>query len=223
MDWTAFWLTIKLASLTTILLTVISLFISLWLSTSRRWYKILTENIIAVPLILPPTVLGFYLLQLFNPNTGLGYVWFKVTDTRLAFSFSGLVIASMIYSLPFAIRPIQMAFESVEHEALQQAKLLGAGFWDAFLTVSLPLSRQGIITAMLLVFAHTVGEFGVVLMVGGSIAGKTKVISVALYEQVEQFQYHKANETALLLLLFSMISLFLIQCLNRPRHHHVVF
>lgn len=222
MDWTAFWLTVKLASTTTCLLTALSLLIGLWLSTSRTWYKTLIENIIAVPLILPPTVLGFYLLLLFNPNSWFGHAWLKITDSQLAFSFSGLVIASMIYSLPFAVRPIQIAFESVQREALQQAELLGAGFWDAFFTVCIPLSRQGIGTAMLLVFAHTVGEFGVVLMVGGSIAGKTKVISVALYEQVDLFHYTQANQMALILLMFSMTIIFLLQWLNR-RRHHVVF
>lgn len=222
MDWTALGLTLKLATITTLLLMIVAIFIALWLSSAKTWYKTLIESIVTLPLILPPTVLGFYLLLCFNPNSGLGLLWFKLTNTQLAFSFSGLVIASIIYSLPFAVRPIQMAFESVQKEALQHARLLGAGFWDAFFTVCLPLSKQGIFTAMLLVFAHTIGEFGVVLMVGGSIAGKTKVISVSLYEQVEQMHYGQANQMALMLVLFSLLSILLIQWVNR-RRQHVVF
>lgn len=222
MDWTAFWLTIKLASITTFLLMTVSLFLSLWLSLSKRWYKTVIENIISVPLVLPPTVLGFYLLLLFNPHSGLGKAWMTLTDTQLSFSFSGLVIASMIFSLPFAVRPMQSAFQSVQKEALHHARLQGAGFWDAFFTVCLPLSKQGILTAMLLVFSHTIGEFGVVLMVGGSIAGKTKVISIALYEQVEQFQYAIANKMAIILVIVSVVMVFLLQLVNRQTNDVVL-
>ena len=221
MDWISFWITLKLALTTTVLLLFIGIGLSLWLSSSERWYKSLIASLLNMPLILPPTVLGFYLLILFNPNNFFGGLWVSLTGSGLNFSFSGLVIASIIYSLPFSVRPIQTAFESVQKQAIGSASMLGASYWDRFFTVLLPLSKKGILTSMILVFAHTIGEFGVVLMVGGSIAGKTKVVSISIFEQVEQFQYAQANQMALTLMLFAFIVLFLVYLLNRKSHYDV--
>lgn len=221
MDWTAFWVTLKLALITTCLLLFVGILLSLWLSGERKWYKSLMTSILTLPLILPPTVLGFYLLLLFNKHQPFGHFWFYLNGSSLNFSFSGLVIASMIYSLPFSVRPIQHAFESVQKEAVISASLLGAKYWDRFFTVLLPLSKKGILTSMMLVFAHTIGEFGVVLMVGGSIAGKTKVLSISIFEKVEQFQYASANKMALILIVFSFLVLMLLHYLNGRNHHDV--
>jgi molybdate transport system permease protein len=221
MDWIAFWITLKLALSTTAILLVIGVILSLWLSSSPRWYKSLIASLLNMPLILPPTVLGFYLLLLFNPDGFLGKTWLTLTGSTLSFSFSGLVIASIIYSLPFAVRPIHSAFELTQSQAMSTASMLGATYWDRVLTVLLPLSKKGILTAMILVFAHTVGEFGVVLMVGGSIAGKTKIISISIFEQVELFQYAEANRAALTLISFSFVVLFFVYLLNRKSTYDV--
>ncbi|MFT6835948.1 MAG: molybdate transport system permease protein [Francisellaceae bacterium] len=221
MAWISFWITLKLALITTVLLLFIGICLSLWLSASERWYKSLIASLLNMPLILPPTVLGFYLLILFNPNNFFGGAWVSLTGSGLNFSFSGLVIASIIYSLPFAVRPIQNSFESVQKQAIGSAAMLGASYWDRFFSVLLPLSKKGILTSMVLVFAHTIGEFGVVLMVGGSIAGKTKVVSIEIFEQVEQLQYSQANQMALILMLFAFIVLFLVYLLNRKSNYNV--
>jgi molybdate transport system permease protein len=221
MDWIAFWITLKLALTTTAILLVIGVILSLWLSSSPRWYKSLIASLLNMPLILPPTVLGFYLLLLFNPDGFLGKTWLTLTGSTLSFSFSGLVIASIIYSLPFAVRPIHSAFELTQSQAMSTASMLGATYWDRVLTVLLPLSKKGILTSMILVFAHTVGEFGVVLMVGGSIAGKTKIISISIFEHVELFQYAEANRAALTLIGFSFVVLFFVYLLNRKSTYDV--
>lgn len=218
MDWLAFWITLKLACITTALLVVIGIALSLWLSASERWYKSLFASLFNLPLILPPTVLGFYLLILFNPHGFLGKIWLRLTGSTLSFSFSGLVIASIIYSLPFAVRPIHNAFESVAENAMTTARMLGASYWDSVFSVLLPLSRSGILTSMILVFAHVVGEFGVVLMVGGSIPGETKVISVSIFEQVELFQYDKANHMSFILIGFALVVLFLVFLVNKKNY-----
>lgn len=210
MDWLSFWITVKLASITTIILLIIGILLSLWLSSSNRWYKLLVASFLNMPLILPPTVLGFYLLLLFNPHHFIGKMWYAITGSTLSFSFSGLVIASVIYSLPFAVRPIHQSFESVGMQAMKSARLLGASYCDAVMTVLMPLSLRGILTSAVLVFAHVVGEFGVVLMVGGSLPGKTKVISIALFDKVESFQYAAANEMALWLIAFASVVLLLV-------------
>lgn len=221
MDWTAFWITFKLAVTTTTISLVIGVLLSLWLSSSSRWYKSFIASLLNMPLILPPTVLGFYLLLLFHPDGSLGKFWMMMTGSTLSFSFSGLVIASIIYSLPFAVRPIQNAFELVQAQAMGSASMLGASYWDRVLTVLLPLSKKGILTSMILVFAHTIGEFGVVLMVGGSIAGKTKIISISIFEQVELLQYGAANQAALTLICFSFVVLFFVYLLNRKTGYDV--
>lgn len=168
-----------------------------------------------MPLVLPPTVIGFYLLLLFSPNNPVGGFWLTMTGQTLSFSFEGLVIASMIYSLPFAVQPLQSAFEQVDDNLLDAAGSLGAGRWDRLFSIALPLSKRGLLTAAILSFAHTVGEFGVVLMVGGSIPGETKTISIAIYEHVETLAYSDAHALSALMIVFSFIVLFSVYALNR--------
>jgi molybdate transport system permease protein len=170
---------------------------------------------VAVPLVLPPTVLGFYLLILLGPAGFLGRPWVELTDTTLTFSFTGLVIASALYSFPFAVQPLQGAFEAVGRAPLEAAATLGAGPFDAFVSVASPLALRGYVTAAVLTFAHTLGEFGVVLMVGGNIPGSTKVISIAIYEHVETLDYAQAHVLSAALLAFSFIVLLSVYTLNR--------
>lgn len=168
-----------------------------------------------MPLVLPPTVLGFYLLLLFSPNNILGGTWLAVTGDTLSFSFEGLVLASMLYSLPFAVQPIQAAFEQLDDAILDAAGSLGAGRLDRLFSIAIPLSKRGLLTAAIMSFAHTVGEFGVVLMVGGNIPGETKVISIAIYEHVETLQYGQAHALSALMVVFSFSVLFAVYALNR--------
>ena len=197
-----------LASTTTVLLLVIGTPLAWWLSRRSGAFPALIEAIVAMPLILPPTVLGFYLLLLLAPNTALGQLWQQLTGTQLAFSFSALVIGSVIYSLPFVVQPLQTAFVRVPQRLLQAAATLGANPMDQFLSVVVPLSKRSFITAASLGFAHTVGEFGVVLMIGGNIPGETQVLSIALYDSVESLQFDQAHRLAAGLVLFSLVLLF---------------
>lgn len=209
------WLTLRLATVTVVLLLLVGTPLAWWLAHTRTRMKPLVEALTALPLVLPPTVLGFYLLVLFAPNAPLGGVWLDLTGATLTFSFSGLVIASMIYSLPFVVQPLQGAFEAVGRGPLEAAAVLGARPLDAFLTVASPLALRGYLTAAVLGFAHTLGEFGVVLMVGGNIPGRTRVISIAIYEQVETLNFAQAHLLAGGFLAFSFAVLVLVYGLNR--------
>jgi len=206
-DLQAIWLTLKLASVTTILLLLIATPLAWWLAYSSKWYKSVVSALVALPLVLPPSVLGFYLLLLLGPHGWVGAMTQALHIGGLAFTFYGLVIGSVIFSLPFAVQPIQNAFESIGKRPLEVAATLRANIWDRFVSVALPLARPGFITAMILVFAHTVGEFGVVLMLGGNIPGETRVLSVAIYNHVEAVEYSAAHWLAGGMVLFSFIVL----------------
>jgi molybdate transport system permease protein len=213
--WPAIWLTLKLAAVSTIILMIIALPLGWWLAKTRAKIRPVVEAITALPLVLPPTVLGFYLLVLMRPDAPLGAFWVRITGDTLAFSFSGLVLASVVYSLPFAVQPMQTAFMSVSQSTLDAARTLGATSRDAFFSVSLPLAKRGFITAAVLSFAHTVGEFGVVLMVGGNIPGQTRVISIEIFTAVETLDYATAHRLSLWLLILSFLVLTLIYVFNR--------
>lgn len=208
-------LTLHLAAITTILLLICGTPLAWWLSQTRSRAKPIIEALTALPLVLPPTVLGFYLLVLFSPNSTFGSFWVQVTGETLTFSFTGLVIASMLYSLPFMVQPLQSAFEGIGRAPLEAAASLRASPLDRFFTVAAPMAKRGFLTATVLTFTHTLGEFGVVLMVGGNIPGKTKVISVAIYEHVETINYADAHVLAAILLVFSFATLLLVYTLNR--------
>lgn len=206
-DLQAIWLTLKLASVTTVLLLIIVTPLSWWLAHSRKWYKGPVAAVVALPLVLPPSVLGFYLLLLLGPHGAVGRLTSALNLGTLPFTFSGLVVGSVLFSMPFAVQPIQNAFEAMGNRPLEVAATLRAGAWDRFLTVALPLARPGFITATILAFAHTVGEFGVVLMLGGNIQGETRVLSVAIYNHVEAIEYGPAQWLAGGMVLFSFIVL----------------
>lgn len=206
----AIYLTITLATITTVLLLILGTPLAWWLSRQKAGWPAWVEALVAMPLILPPTVLGFYLLLLFAPDTALGLAWERLTGTRLAFSFSALVMGSVIYSLPFVVQPLQTAFQRVPESLLHAAATLGARPLDQFRSIVLPLTRRSFITAASLGFAHTVGEFGVVLMIGGNIPGETQVLSIALYDYVESLQFAEAHRLAAGLVIFSMALLFLL-------------
>lgn len=211
------WLTLHLAAVTTALLLILGTPLAWWLATTRSRARPFIEAITALPLVLPPTVLGFYLLILLSPNSTLGGAWVSMTGETLTFSFTGLVVASIIYSLPFMVQPLQAAFERVGPMPMEAAASLRASRLDAFLTVAVPLSARGFLTACVLTFAHTIGEFGVVLMIGGNIPGETRVISIAIYEQVETLRYDEAHILSAGMLVFSFLVLALVYTFNRPR------
>lgn len=209
------WLTLKLAGLTVVILILAGTPLAWWLATTRWRYKPVVESIVALPLVLPPTVLGFYMLILLSPNQPLGAMWVRLTGDTLTFSFTGLVIASVLYSLPFVVQPLQTAFAGIGRSLLEVAATLGASPLDAFFTVISPLAIRGYITAIVLGFAHTVGEFGVVLMVGGNIPDRTRVISIAIYEEVETLDYAQAHLLSAGLLVFSFTVLLIVYVINR--------
>jgi molybdate transport system permease protein len=209
------WLSLKLAAVTVVVLLIVATPLAWWLAFTRLRARAVIEAIVALPLVLPPTVLGFYLLILLGPTGEIGRFWVEVTGSTLTFSFVGLVVASTIYSFPFAVQPLQSAFEAVGRGPLEAAATLGASPFDAFLRVASPLAIRGYVSALVLSFAHTLGEFGVVLMVGGNIPGKTKVISIAVYEHVETIEYAEAHTLAAGLLLFSFLVLLSVYTLNR--------
>ncbi len=209
------WLSLRLATVTVLVLLAIATPLAWWLARTRAKASAIVEAVVAVPLVLPPTVLGFYLLVLLGPAGFLGGPWLELTATTLTFSFAGLVIASVLYSLPFAVQPLQGAFEAVGRAPLEAAATLGAGPLDAFVNVASPLALRGYLTAAVLTFAHTLGEFGVVLMVGGNIPGSTKVISIAIYEHVETLDYAQAHVLSAALLTFSFLVLLLVYAVNR--------
>lgn len=215
MDWTPAWLSLKLASVTTVVLLVLAPPVAWWLSRTKSRWKPVLEGMIALPLVLPPTVLGFYLLLAFAANGPVGRLWQKITGEPLAFSFSGLVLGSIIYSLPFAVQPLKNAFDSMSDLVLEVAATLRSSPLDRMLRLVLPMHRQAFLNAAALTFAHTIGEFGVVLMIGGNIPGKTQVLSIAIYDKVEQVEYAQANLMAGLLLLISVISLTVLYATSR--------
>lgn len=213
-DWSAIALTLKLASVTTALLLVLCTPIAWWLAhTSSRW-KAPIGAVVALPLVLPPTVIGFYLLITMGPQGPVGQFTQWLGLGRLPFTFAGLVIGSVIYSLPFAVQPLQRAFESLGQRPLEVAATLGASKLDTFLTIVLPMARPGFITAAILSFAHTVGEFGVVLMIGGNIPGVTRVVSVQIYDHVEAMEYANAHWLAGGMVVFSFVVLVLLHWLQ---------
>lgn len=221
MNWGELWspirLTLELATLTTLLLLVIGTPIAWWLSNSRAWWKEAVATVVALPLVLPPTVLGFYLLIALGPD-GLGGWFGPMFGLRtFAFTFPGLVLGSVIYSMPFVVQPIRNAFEAAGERPWEVAATLRASPWDRFWSVAVPLARPGFLTGAVLGFSHTVGEFGVILMIGGNIPGTTKVLSVAIYDYVETLQWQKAHVLALGMLVFSFLVIFSVSLLERGR------
>jgi molybdate transport system permease protein len=209
------WLSIQLAAVTTVVLILIGTPLAWWLARHRSPFKTIVEATVALPIVLPPTVMGFYLLILLGPYGAIGRWWVDVTGETLTFSFSGLVIASCLYSLPFAVQPLQNAFEALGQGDLEAAWTLGASRTDAFFTVAVPQSARGFLNAVVLSFAHTLGEFGVVLMVGGNIPGETRMISIAIYDQVESLNYANAHRLSAILLAFAFSALLVMYVINR--------
>jgi molybdate transport system permease protein len=209
------WLSLQLATVTSVLLVLIATPLAWWLAHSRGRWKPLVQAVVALPIVLPPTVLGFYLLVLLGPWGVIGSGWARLTGTTLTFSFAGLVIASCVYSLPFAVQPLHAAFAQAGRHELEAARTLGAKPLDAFLSVAVPLAAPGFVTAAVLSFAHTLGEFGVVLMVGGNIPGETRVVSIAIFDHVEALNYTAAHELAAVLLVFALAILVVMFSINR--------
>jgi len=209
-DWAAVWLTFKLATTTTAILMLVGTPIAWWLARTRSRWKGVVGAVVALPLVLPPTVLGFYLLVAMGPRGPVGSFTSWLGAGTLPFTFAGLVVGSVFYSLPFVVQPVQNAFEAVGERMLEAAATLRANPWDSFFTVVLPLARPGFVTAAILGFAHTVGEFGVVLMIGGNIPEKTRVVSVAIYDHVEALQYTEAHLLAGGMLIFSFLVLLML-------------
>ena len=215
MDWQAIWLTARLAALVSVILLCISLPLAHWLAFSRRRWTFIVESVVSLPLVLPPTVLGFYLLMAMGSRSPIGRWWMSWTGQGLAFTFEGLVIASVFYSLPFAVQPIAAAFAQVDGSLRDASAVLGASRLRTFFQVTLPLSIGGVVAGVVLSFAHTVGEFGVVLMVGGSLPGVTRTVSIAIYDDVQALAYEEAHRTALVLLAFSLLVLLAVYGLRR--------
>ncbi len=214
--WAAIRLTAELAGLSTLLLLLIGTPIAWRLARTRSAWKPLWASLIAMPLVLPPTVLGFYLLLLMGPHGPVGQFTQWLGIGRLPFTFSGLVVASVLYSMPFVVQPLQQAFEAIPERLLEAAATLRASPWDRFTSVVLPLARPGFVTASVLGFAHTVGEFGVVLMIGGNIPGETRVLSVALYDHVEAAEFAEAHRLAAGMVVFALVVLVTLYMVNRP-------
>jgi molybdate transport system permease protein len=221
LDFGPVWLTLQLAGVTVVILLVIGTPMAWWLAHTQSKMRVGIEAVVALPLVLPPTVLGFYLLIMLGPNGWIGGPVQALTGAPLSFTFAGLVFASNLYSLPFVVQPLQSNFESLGNVPLETAASLGASRWDAFFSVILPLSRRGYLTATVLGFAHTLGEFGVVLMVGGNIPGKTKVISIEIYDRVEVLEYTQAHILSASLLLFSFLVLVMVYSINKKLPVHV--
>jgi molybdate transport system permease protein len=215
MNWEALALTARLATLTSLILLVIGIPLALWIAFFRGRWKALVEAVVALPLVLPPTVLGFYLLLIFGNTTAVGRFYQEITGKTLAFTFRGLVLGSVLYSLPFAVQPLAAAFRGVDQRLIDAARTLGVGRAEIYRRIVLPLAWPGLITALVLTFAHTVGEFGVVLMVGGNIPGVTRTLSIEIYDKVQMLDYASANQTALVLLIFSFVLLVIVYALNQ--------
>jgi molybdate transport system permease protein len=211
----ALWLSMKLAGCVAVILLVIGMPVAYWLAYSTWRGKFLLESVVALPLVLPPTVLGFYALVAMGPRGPLGKLWMALFGHGLAFTFGGLILASVFYSFPFAVQPLIASFEGVDRRLLDASAVLGAGSLRTFWRVILPLSLPGVVTAAVLSFAHTLGEFGVVLMVGGNLAGVTRTVSIDIYDHVQSLEYGEANRMALVLLLISFAVLSFIYAVNR--------
>lgn len=210
MDFAALGLTLRLASLTTICLLLVATPLAAWIASGHSLARRITQATVALPLVLPPTVLGFYLLVGLGPATALGRTLIALIGHPLAFTFWGLLIGSMIYSLPFAVQPLVVAFASIDPGTIGVARVLGASPWTVFRRITLPLSRMSFVTAAVLTFAHTVGEFGVVLMVGGDIPGVTRTLSISIFDQVQELRYTDANLTAAALVALSFLALLVV-------------
>ena len=215
-DWQAVVLTLELAGVVTLILFMLGTPIAWWLARTRSAFKPVLAALVAMPLVLPPTVLGFYLLLLMSPNGPVGQFTQWLGLGRLPFTFGGLVVASVLYSMPFVVQPLQQAFEAIPERTLEAAATLRAGPLDRFFSVALPLARPGLVTATVLGFAHTVGEFGVVLMIGGNIPGETRVLSVALFEHVEAAEFDQAHRLAAGMVAFALVVLVTLYWANRP-------
>jgi molybdate transport system permease protein len=216
-DIATIWLTLRLATTVTILLLIFATPVAWWLARTKSWFKGPLSAIVALPLVLPPTVLGFYLLLAMGPNGAIGQFTLALGLGTLPFTFWGLVLASMVYSLPFVVQPIQNAIEAIGNRPLEAAATLGAGPIDRFFTVVLPLAKPGFMTATILGFAHTVGEFGIVLMIGGSIPSETRVVSVQIYDHVESLEYAQAHALSGVMIVFSFVVLLLLYTFQRKR------
>lgn len=215
MNWTAIVVTLKLATLTALILLVIGLPIAYWLSFSRWRWKFLVESVVALPLVLPPTVLGFYILVAIGPHSPLGRFYTALVGHPLPFTFEGLLFASMLYSLPFAVQPFATAFEQIDRRLLEASWTLGVSRLKTFFKLMVPLAKAGLVTGFVLSFAHTLGEFGVVLMVGGNIEGETRTVSIDIYDEVQALNYVGAAKTALFLLAISYSVLLVVYAMNR--------
>jgi molybdate transport system permease protein len=220
--WQAIGLTLRLAALSSLILLLIGVPLANWLTTSRMPGVVIIDTMVSLPIVLPPTVLGFYLLLLMSPQHALGAAWVQVFGAPLPFSFLGLVLGSVVYSLPFAVQPFQAAFRNIKPELLQSALALGLSRRQVFWSIVLPLSRNGILTGLSLSFAHTMGEFGVVLMLGGSIPGQTRVASIALYDEAQKLNYDTAHAYAAILLAISFVLLIVISVLQRRGQHRIL-
>jgi molybdate transport system permease protein len=214
-DLQALWLTLKLAACTTAILAVIGVPLAYWLTVTRLPGKWLIESLVALPLLLPPTVLGFYVLWATGPRGFVGAGYSRLTGSGLPFTFTGILIASVLYNFPFAVRPFVAAFSTVDRRLVEAAWCLGASPFRTFWRITLPLASTGVLTGLVLTFAHSVGEFGVVLMVGGNIPGVTRTLSIAIYDDVQALDYASANQTALVLVVFAFAVLALIHALHR--------
>jgi len=214
-DWGAIGLSLRLATWVCAILMVIGVPVAYWLTFSRWRWKFLVESVVALPLVLPPTVLGFYVLTAIGSRSPIGRLWTSWTGHGLAFTFEALVLASILYSFPFAVQPIAAAFGQIDTSLIDASSVLGASRWRTFVRIVLPLSRDGVIAGAVLSFAHTLGEFGVVLMVGGNLPGITRTVSIAIYDEVQGFQFAAANQTALALLVFSFVVLSVVYALLR--------
>jgi molybdate transport system permease protein len=213
MDWQAIALSLRLAATVSAILLILGVPIAYWLTFSRWRWKFLVEAVVALPLVLPPTVLGFYVLVAIGNRSPLGRMWLSLFGEPLAFSFEALVIASILYSLPFAVQPVASSFALIDRSLLEASATLGASQWRTFFRIIAPLARNGIVTGLILSFAHTIGEFGVVLMVGGNLEGATRTVSIAIYDDVQAFELAAAHRTSLLLLAFSFAMLAAVYAL----------
>lgn len=215
MDWVAFWLSIKLGVFTVLILLPLSMFAARWLSISQFHGKSVLEAMLAVPLVLPPTVVGYYLLVGMSNDSFIGRWLVELTGQGVVFHFSGLLIASIIVNIPFAVQPMQRAFEAIPQDIRDSAACCGMSYWRQLLTVEIPLAWPGMLTALVLTFAHTLGEFGVVLMVGGSLPGETKTIAISIYDSVQSFDLEAAGKMSLILLIFSVLVLAIANSLSK--------
>lgn len=215
MDWQAISLSLRLSAWTAVILLALGLPLAWWLARTRWRWRFVVEAVVALPLVLPPTVLGFYVLMAIGPHSPIGQVYEAVFGTRLPFSFQGLLIASVLYSLPFAVQPFMSAFATVDRRLIEASWCLGVGAVGTFLRVALPLAWPGVLAGMVLTFAHTMGEFGVVLMVGGNLPGETRTVAVSIYDHVQALNYASAHQTALAMLVFSFFVLSITYALQR--------